>query len=493
MSEIRVTYSGLIAFAIRLSSVLTGIVFTLIVTRELSQEEFGTWSLIGGLLVYVIIIEPIISFWTTREIARGNNVSRTSVITNGLSSIVGILVYLVISFIVGVNSQIEYKILFFASILIPVIFVNNTLNAICTGWKPHVVSYGFLMFEITKIPVALLLVYFMALGIEGAILSTFVAHIIGITTLLFFVKSKIKEHFNLSFVRNCIRKFWLPTYRDLPPLLFTSDVVIFSIITASVIGVAYYSAARTIAYLVMHIDSFSSALYPKFLAGGKQEYLQENLNRLFYFAFPIMAISIIFAKPGLFALNPTYEVAAPIIIFLTIRGFLSTINKTFYSVLQGVEKVDIKENATFIDYIKSKLFWIPSIRLIQYSSYLGAISIGFFLFNTSSELELVIIWSLIGLLVEIPVLLYLVKMVKNHFTLKLDYKAIIKYLASTILIFSLISILVGSYLDYDVSIFEFLPDLLLFILCSIGCYLGITYLIDHRTRGLFNAIIKEIR
>ena len=70
MSGIRVTYSGLISFSIGLVGVLTGLIFTLIITRELSQEEFGTWSLIGGLTGYVLILEPIISYWTTREIAR---------------------------------------------------------------------------------------------------------------------------------------------------------------------------------------------------------------------------------------------------------------------------------------------------------------------------------------------------------------------------------------------------------------------------------------
>ena len=61
MSNIRVTYSGLISLAVGFSSLLTGTIFTLIVTRSLTPEEFGTWGLIGGLLSYVLIVEPIIS------------------------------------------------------------------------------------------------------------------------------------------------------------------------------------------------------------------------------------------------------------------------------------------------------------------------------------------------------------------------------------------------------------------------------------------------
>ena len=70
MSSIRVTYSGLIGLVIGLSSVITGMIFILIVTRSLTPEELGTWGLVGGLITYVVILEPMISYWTQREIAR---------------------------------------------------------------------------------------------------------------------------------------------------------------------------------------------------------------------------------------------------------------------------------------------------------------------------------------------------------------------------------------------------------------------------------------
>jgi len=55
LSNIRVTYSGLIAFVIGLLSVGTGLVFTLIITRRLAPEEFGTWALIGTMISYFLI------------------------------------------------------------------------------------------------------------------------------------------------------------------------------------------------------------------------------------------------------------------------------------------------------------------------------------------------------------------------------------------------------------------------------------------------------
>ena len=56
MTEIRVTYSGLIAFVIGIISVISGLVVTVVITRSLTSFEYGTWTLILNLIGYVIIL-----------------------------------------------------------------------------------------------------------------------------------------------------------------------------------------------------------------------------------------------------------------------------------------------------------------------------------------------------------------------------------------------------------------------------------------------------
>ena len=55
MSNIRLTYSGLISFSLLLVSIITGLIFTVIVTRRLEPSDFGLWSLIGGIIAYFAI------------------------------------------------------------------------------------------------------------------------------------------------------------------------------------------------------------------------------------------------------------------------------------------------------------------------------------------------------------------------------------------------------------------------------------------------------
>ena len=88
MSEVRVTYSGLISFGTVLIMVITGLIFTLIVSRRLTTEEFATWGLMGSLIVVVMILHPISSYWATRQVARGEKVAVTAIGSNLIFAIV---------------------------------------------------------------------------------------------------------------------------------------------------------------------------------------------------------------------------------------------------------------------------------------------------------------------------------------------------------------------------------------------------------------------
>ena len=202
MSNIRVTYSALISLFIRLISILSGTIFTLIVTRQLSVEEFGTWALISGIVIYAVIINPIINYWSTREIARGEKSGSTAIFSTGFFTIGGIVIYLVMAYFVGIESDVDLDILLFAVILIPVMFFNDVLTAINVGHKPHVTSYGFLVFEIIKILAAIILIYFLKMGLEGVIAASFFAYLGSIVILAIYAKPIVQSNFQQKYLYN---------------------------------------------------------------------------------------------------------------------------------------------------------------------------------------------------------------------------------------------------------------------------------------------------
>ena len=493
MSKIRVTYSALISLSSNLISVVTGLVFVIIITRSLSLEEFGTWGLISGLLAYAVIVNPVVCYWSTREIARGEKSGKTAVVTNSALSFLGVTIYVIIAYFVAIQSNFDESIILFAAILIPVIFLNEILVSIIRGWKSHSLNYGFLAFEISKIFFVLIFVYYWNLGLFGAILATFAAYIPSIIILLIYNIPKIKDEFNFEYEKKWFKLFWVPTYRKLPSILLLTDVVIFSTITGSVVGVAYFTAARTIGYLVDHTRSIAQAMYPKLLESGKQEYLQENLMLFFFLSFPLVAMSITFSEAGLFILNPIYVIAAPVVLFLSLKSFFTSLNSNFFLALQGLEKVDIDKKSTFKDYAKSKLMLHPTFQLIRSGIYFGSLVVIFSFNDTQNfEIDLISLWALIGLLIELPLTLYMIILVKKQFTLDLEWSSIMKYFLTCLGVFSLTYFLMQNFLIFDKDVFIFLPNLLVFVIFSVSLYLIITIIIDKRVKLLTKKIWFEL-
>ena len=115
----------------------------------------------------------------------------------------------------------------------------------------------------------------------------------------------------------------------------------------------------------------------------------------------------------------------------------------------------------------------------------------FLLQDSESELQLVIYWALIGLIIEIPLTIYIYQVVRKNIKLKIDWKTLLKYLISSILIFTTFYFLINQYLEYKISIFEFLPELVVWAIVIVVSYVGLTYFIDNNTRKLFKGIMKE--
>lgn len=330
--------------------------------------------------------------------------------------------------------------------------------------------------------------------LEGVILAYLLAYVTNSLIQYAFARGKIRGNIKKEFLKKWLGTFWISMYPRLGTIFLKSDVVIFSVITGSVIGIAYYAAANVIASIVSSATGISSSAYSKLLEEDKRGFVQENIIRLFYFAIPLVALSITFAREGLLVLNPLYEVAVPVVILMAIQTFLLVLNSTFYSFLMGIETVDVNRESTFKDYAKSKLFVLPTWSLIQLGTYLVLLTTALLLLGTKthSQIDLVIYWSIITVITNVPLTTYLYIMVRKNFSINLDF-SILKYVLISTVVFGTIYFFAEKLLNYKKNIFEFIPDVLLFVGLGIASYLIITYLIDLRTRKLFKAIIFEIK
>jgi O-antigen/teichoic acid export membrane protein len=494
MSEIRATHAGLISFLGGLIGLVTGSIFSLIITRVLTPEEYGHWGLILSVVSYFPLILSVISYWSTRETATNLFSGKTAFLsTLGLSLIASIF-FIIISYFITGETKTELNNFLLATILIPIMFLVGIFSSIAYGYKPHVLGISTVFYGISQVFSVLTFVYYFDLGIPGVILSLTLSYSVSTLILFLYVREKIKTSLQINFIKKWIKLSWIPLYPIISLVLANSTILIFVIITDSVLGIAYWTASLILVSIISSSGLISQATYSKLLKDKDRSFFQDNLTYLFYFAILFTALIITFARPGLFLLNPFYEEAFPIVIILSVEGFLLVLINMFQNSLIGIEKVDTNSNSTFKDYIKSKLFYVQSLRLIQVASYVVIFIVVFTLFTSSknSLIELLIYWASISFVTHIPLFIIFFVLIKKNFSNSFDFNRITKFLmiGSIISIFSYF--LTENFLLYDENIFQFAPRLLLFVGLVIGIYAIVTYLTDSKIKSLFNSIISEI-
>ena len=91
MNDIRVNYVGVVSFFSNLALLIGGLFFSVMITRLLDPEDFGFWVLISGMISYILIIEPVSSYWITRKVSRGqslqNGIVNSIILSGGFNHI----------------------------------------------------------------------------------------------------------------------------------------------------------------------------------------------------------------------------------------------------------------------------------------------------------------------------------------------------------------------------------------------------------------------
>jgi hypothetical protein len=495
LSKINSTSSGLISLFVGIITMIITLGYTLVVTRTFNPVELGTWGFINSLIIYPLIANKVVSYWATREVARNISSATSAIFFSGIMSILGIVIYIIAIFLLGSQTDADWNVLLLSTIMIPVLFIYNTLWAINYGTKPHVTTYGPLFIAIFQIPLVFFLVYYLEMGVSGLIISFTFANASSSVILGIYARKQLKNFFSLSFLKKWIKLSWVPIYPELTSAIFRSDVIIFSIITGSVFGIAYWTVANTITLLISKTGLLYNSTYAKTLQGGENSWFNTNLLHTFYFLIPFTVMTIVFSKPALFALNPIYESAVPILIILSLVMFVRTIGGAFLVFLMGYEKVDTNDDSSTKDYLSSKLIHLPTIKLIQNTFYLVMLAVGLLILMNFgiSEIDLLIYWALLTLVFDIIYSSYLFSKIKEIFSIKLKFLSILKYTFLSIVIFVSFSQLTENTINYELPLIEYIIQLLIFILISLATYFISSIAIDKPAKLLIDQIIFNIK
>ncbi|MCV0430373.1 hypothetical protein [Nitrosopumilus sp.] len=496
MSDVRLRFSGMVRFISAIVSVFTGLAFTTLITRNLSSVEYGEWSIIGSLMIYGVMPALGLGYWYTRYTARELPIARYGVFLTSIFSLGGVLAFFTAAIIFIDEFENLFPILLVASLQVITGSLIHSLNAISNGKKPEFQAYGTLIFEIVKVIIAFAMVYGLGnFSLIDVIYVLIISQIIQIISLSSMIRKEIKKKVEIKNIKKIIKSLWIPLYDRMSDVVFTSDILVVTLLTSSFVQVTVFKIAFVFSAMAEFGLSFTYPLYIKLLGGGKSIDIVTSIKMVVLFTLPIVVGTIILAKPLLFLLNPDYVSSEFILQILSLYSLSLVFGVVFQNIILGTERVDVMGKFSQKDLIHSNLFKLPTIDLIFKSVYLVAITVlTLVIWNDEiSFVEFGQIWAFVLLITNIPFTIYKLILAKKILAFSFPLKAISKYLAASILM-GFLTFYMVTLVDYSNSeAISFAPQIIGLIGISAGFYFAVMSTIDKETRELFKAAFTTIR
>lgn len=365
-NELRIQYSGLIIFAAQLISVVTGMAFILLLTRNMTTDQYGIWANISDVTGYFLLFSGFIPFWATRFVARGEEGAiRTAFLANLTVAIASAAMYIPLAPIIAASLHItETGVYVLASAQIITVYAVNTLESCLRAKKPQAIGYGLLLEEIVKLSLAYLLIVMFHQLFIGAMLSLILSASFQTLFYMRLLSRDLRQKVQWSYVREWLKGSTAILYNAVGAQL-ANFVFILLIIYGTQSGRADYQAAATFATIIGYSSSLAYALYPKLLAENSLKEITASLKTVLMFALPLVAIVISMSPSLLTVLKISYLAAWPILIVLSIDALISLISTFYTNVIYGVERLDEEAKIPLRKLVRSRMFKLLTLPYVQ--------------------------------------------------------------------------------------------------------------------------------
>ena len=485
--RIRLRYTGLLAFASRVFSVFTGLAFLFLLTRNVTFKDWGVWALVMVVIHYIVFPHCLTNYWVTRHMARGFKVAKTGLAMNLALSLLGFVFSLLISPYIAKTIDADPVYFMVGSLILPAWYLVLSLEAVARGCIPHIIGYGFVTFEITKVILGLIMIVYMEIGLYGAFMSLVIAYLVQAIFLLTSLRGYVTEgNIDLNTAKKWLKTSWVPFYGGLAPLLLSLDALIVTLLTLSSLPLRLWRAALMITTIVSYSTELASALYPKLLSGGSEQDVETSFKLVLMFAIPSAIGALILAEPLLRIFKREFVEAAIIIQVNVLTVLLTCVVGILNFVIIGTEKVDT-EDATFKKLLKSRLFLLPTLSYIRALVYLPTICIvSVIIINLSLEpvyLNVPLACTLIGLFSLIPIFAYEYMLAKKILPFQFPVKSLAKYSLASIALAGVI------ILFHPKTTVQTIASVFL----GAFTYFSVLFIIDKDTRQLIDSIISTFK
>jgi O-antigen/teichoic acid export membrane protein len=484
--QLRLQYSGFIIFTAQILSVLTGLAYTLLITRTMTTDQYGTWTNIFDYTAYFLIFSSFIPFWATRFVARDKKGAvKTSTIANLLIALGSILIYFPVITLIAqaIGTEAYLPIYYIASLYILDTALVVNLEACLRSYRPQAIGYGLLIHEVVKVALAFLIILGLGQLFLGAILSLTLSILVQVFYYLKIFAGEFKEKIRWDYLREWIKGSALIAYSTAGTQILSFVLVLLYYFGGAETR-AYYQAAFTFANIISYASFLAFALYPKMLGNTcADEHVKSSFKTVLMFGIPLAALMIVMSSSFLTVLNIEYAVAWPALIMLTIDTVIVLVSTFYSNLLMGAENFDAEGKIPLRQLFKTKLFKVFSLSFIQ-----AAISLPIVYFVLTAipagPVEAVVYVIAINIGVHVSSFVGLYLFMHKSARLPVAWKSIAKY------------VLAAAIMGLILYMTPYPTTLLLTLVktgVGLGIYIGLLLAIDKQARKLLSLIVAEIK
>jgi hypothetical protein len=473
-------------------SVATGLIFTLLITRNTSPSQYGVWENVFDLMAYFILLAGAIPFWTTRFVARNKEGStKTGIAANLIIGVISITLYIpLVPFITSaLNVAQAYVVLYFmASAQIIETYLINQFEATLRAERPQAVGYGLLFEEITKVSLAYVLIVRLLpqQPLTGAMISLTVAFVIQIIYYLKLMSPSFREKIQWDYVREWLKGSIAYIYYAVGGQMSAVFLIMLFVLGGQAAR-GDYGAATTIASIITYSSYLSFALYPRLLTDQRSEDVSTSLKLVLMFAIPLTAGAMAIPDSLLIMLRESYAEAVPVLFITAIDTLVATIFTFYQYVLFGVEKLDEKATIPIRQLLKSNTFKAFSLSYIQSAIMLplAYYVLKTFISNESMQhVQAAVYVVAILMTTRLATFIILYLLVRSAIKVVVPWTSIGKYVLASAIMGSVLYLIPHQTKITSIFAVAIMGGIL---------YLAILSAIDNEARRLIKSILQEIR
>ncbi len=485
--DIRLQYSGFVIFSAKMASVVTGLIFQLIVARALNKVEYDLWFNINDIAGYFVLMAGVLPFWTMRFVARDKEgATKTGIFANFAISGIAVLIYLlIIPFVTSALqvSEAYLPIYFLISVQIVESHSIGVLESCLQARIPQTIGYALLVQQVCKVVLGYLLIVQFGQLLLGAVVATIAAFAIQIFYYFKLVMSELRERVRFEYIIEWLKGSLANIYNvignQIAAYIF---IMLFAYGGEGARGI--FGAAAIVVNVITYSSFLAFGLTPKLLAEKNHEDVRTSLKLVLMFAIPLTAGAMALADSYMTMLRAEIAGAAPVLMILALDAFVIVISGLYSSVLFGVETVDEGAKLSLKQLAKSRLFIAFSLPYLHSVITLPTTYYILTSYAQNQPFHAALYVSIINSVARLAMFLILFALVRTMIRTEIPWKTIMKYVFAASVMGAVLYILPHPTRIYTTLIETGLGGAL---------YLALLMLIDKEARTLPKTIIRELR